>query len=72
MNFDLIVHSMLNSLMTSVLSLDIAINFCVLFLNEGLKVLFRFILATLSLNRGLILSLKTKKDILTILKNNSI
>lgn len=47
MNFDLIIHSMLNSLMTSVMPLDVAVNLCFVFLNEGQKVLFRFMLATL-------------------------
>jgi len=35
MNFDLLVHSMLNSLLTDVLSLDISIHVIFMFLLEG-------------------------------------
>ena len=70
MNFDLIIHSMLNSLMTSVVPLDVAINLCFVFINEGQKVLFRFMLATLKLNREVILKQKTKKDFMKTLRSS--
>ena len=71
LNFDLIIHSLLNSLMTSILPLDIAINIFMIFLKEGQKALFRFMISVLDLNYKIISKLTTKKDFLITIKTNT-
>ena len=51
---------MLESLLTSVLSLEMAMHTTMCFLVEGQKVLFRFIYAILHLSESFILSHKTR------------
>ena len=53
---------MLNSLLTNILPLDLTISICTNFLFEGQKVLYRYTLATLELNKKYILAMTTKKD----------
>ena len=59
-NFDILVHSMLNSLATCIVPLDIAIHLSFIFLMEGMKSLFRFMYAVIKSNKAFILGLKTK------------
>ena len=70
LNFDLIVHSLLNSLLTSVVPIDIAADIVLVFLIEGQKTLFRFIISLLRCNKDYINGLETKKDFIFNLQAN--
>ena len=48
--------------MTEILPLDVAIPIAINFLFEGVKVLFRYTIGALALNRDLILQVERKKD----------
>lgn len=71
MNFDLIIHSMLNTMLTSVVPLDVATHILMVFLMEGQKVLFRMMIGCLKLNKPFIKSLPDKKNFLAQVKQNS-
>ena len=72
MNFDLLVHYMFNSLLTDIMPLDIAVPIAINFLFEGVKVLFRYTLAALALNRDFILQVQSKKDFKLHMQLNSV
>lgn len=70
-NFDLLIHSMLNSLCTNVVPLDIAIHVVSLFLVEGQKTLFRFMYAAIKCNKDFFVQLESKEELVKKLKANS-
>ena len=70
-NFDILVHSMLNSLATCIIPLDIAIHISFIFLMEGVKSLFRFMYSCIKFNKRLILNLDSKKDLMGKIRENS-
>ena len=61
-NFDFLVHSLMNSMLTSVLPLDFAIHLSLTFLMEGQKVLFRVIFGLLEMHRNYLIKTKDNKD----------
>jgi hypothetical protein len=63
-NFDMLVHSMLTSLTTNIVPLDIALHEAMVFLLEGQKTLFRFVYAVIKCNKDFILGLEDKHDLI--------
>lgn len=61
---------MLNSLLTNLVPIDIASDIVIVFLVEGQKTLFRFIISLLRYNKDFINSLLTKENFLTNLQAN--
>ena len=71
-NFDILIHSMLNSLVTCFVPLDIAIHISFIFLMEGMKSIFRFMYSCIKFNKKLILNLNSKKDLIGKIRENTI
>ena len=69
LNFDLLLHQMLNTLCTCVLPLDLAIHIAFIFIIDGQKTLFRICHALLKLSKNFIVGLQTKKDIMGQLRH---
>lgn len=61
---------MLNSLLTNLVPIDIASDIVIVFLVEGQKTLFRFIISLLRYNKDFINSLLSKENFLTNLQAN--
>ena len=62
---------MFNSFLTDVMPLDLAIPIAINFLFEGVKVLFRYVIGALALNRDFILQVESKKDFKQQMQLNS-
>jgi hypothetical protein len=69
--FDLLVHSLLGSLCTSVVPLDIALHIASVFLLEGQKSLFRFAYAVIKCNKEWLLNLTSSHELVKRLKEQS-
>ena len=70
LNFDQLIHNMLNSMLTCVLPLDLAIHVTWMFIMEGQKALFRSVYAVLKYSRDVIAAVNTKKDIITKIREH--
>ena len=69
-NFDILLHSLFNTALQSVLTLDDSLHVTMLFLLEGQKLLFRLTFAVLKLNHDFLMTVTSKKDLVKRLREN--
>ena len=70
-NFDSLIHSMLNTMLTSVVSLDIATHIMMVFLIEGQQVLFKLMFGCLKVNEEFFFTLYSRDHFLQHIRANT-